>query len=151
MDIKTKLKYTVIKTESQYFEYCDILEELVFEQEGAEAQEEIELLTVLIEKWDRENNTFKESDPVEVIKELMEANALKAKDLVETLGISKSTVSKILNYQKGLSKEVIRKLSERFKVSQEVFNRPYELNNSVLKSAGAKIMNTKKEMACEGE
>ena len=31
-------------------------------------------------------------------------------------------------YKKGLSKETIRILSERFKLNQEAFNRPYELN-----------------------
>ena len=52
---------------------------------------------------------------------------LKAKDLVNILELSKGTISKILNYQKGLSKDTIRKLSSYFKVSQEAFNRPYKL------------------------
>jgi HTH-type transcriptional regulator / antitoxin HigA len=43
------------------------------------------------------------------------------------LGISKGLVSNILNYKKGLSKESIRILANRFKVSQEAFNRPYVL------------------------
>jgi HTH-type transcriptional regulator/antitoxin HigA len=52
---------------------------------------------------------------------------MKAKDLAELLGVNKSYVSGILNYKKGLSKEAIRKLAERFKISQEAFNRPYKL------------------------
>lgn len=52
---------------------------------------------------------------------------LKAKDLIEMLGVSKGLVSDILNYKKGMSKEIIRKLSEHFKLSQEAFNRPYPL------------------------
>jgi len=56
----------------------------------------------------------------------MTEHNLKAKDLVDILGLSKGTVSKILNSNKGLSKDVIRKLSDYFKVSQEAFNRPYE-------------------------
>lgn len=36
-------------------------------------------------------------------------------------------VSEMLNYKKGLSKETIRILSDRFKLNQEAFNRPYEL------------------------
>ncbi|MEK7198567.1 MAG: hypothetical protein AAB212_01410 [Bacteroidota bacterium] len=37
-------------------------------------------------------------------------------------------VSDILNYKKGLPKNTIRILSEKFKLSQETFNRPYELH-----------------------
>ena len=57
----------------------------------------------------------------------MESHQLKAKDLVDMLGVSKSYVSEILNYRKGFSKVVIRKLAAHFKVSQEAFNRPYVL------------------------
>ncbi len=45
------------------------------------------------------------------------------------LNVSKGLVSDILNYKKGLSKEIIRSLSNRFKVSQEAFNKRYELTN----------------------
>lgn len=72
---------------------------------------------------------------------------LKAKDMVEYLDISKGYVSDILNYKKGFSKEVIRKLADYFKVSQEAFNRPYKLvvpENAHL--CNASVMNTKKEL-----
>ena len=121
-------KYTVIKTKEQYFEYCNKLEELLKLNQQKD-NDEIELLELLIEKWDSDNNSFAELSPVELIKALMESNNLKSKDLVEILGLSKGTVSKILNYQKGLSKETIRKLSDYFKISQEAFNRPYKLVN----------------------
>ena len=51
--------------------------------------------------------------------------------MTEILGIGKSYVSGILNYIKGLSKEVVRKLANYFKVRQEVFNRPYKLASHV--------------------
>ena len=124
------LKYTIIKTKKQYKEYCHILEDLTFSDEKG-YEDEIDLLTLLIEKWDTEHNSFEKVNPVELIKSLLEANNLKAKDLVEILGLSKGTVSKILNYQKGLSKDTIRKLSDYFKVSQEAFNRPYKLVNEI--------------------
>lgn len=122
------LKYTVIKDQEQYEKYCDILESLVLRNER-EVQDEIDLLTLLIEKWDNENNTFNDSDPIELLRRLMEDHNLKAKDLVDILNLSKGTVSKILNYHKGLSKETIRRLSDYFKLSQEAFNRPYKLIN----------------------
>ncbi|RYE21775.1 MAG: transcriptional regulator [Sphingobacteriaceae bacterium] len=123
-----KLKYKIIKTVEQYKTYCNLLETLV-DQSDEEYEDEIELLTFLIEKWDEEYSTFQESDPVELLKILMEENRLKSKDLSELLGIGKSVVSEILSYKKGFSKEIIRKLSERFKLRQEAFNRPYQLSN----------------------
>jgi HTH-type transcriptional regulator / antitoxin HigA len=123
------LKYKVIKSKSQYKEYSKILEKLVSADfKSKEMKDEIELLTLLIEKWDEENNTFDDVDPITLLRSLMEEKNLKAKDLVEILGVSKGLVSDIMNYKKGLSKEVIRSLSGYFKVSQEAFNRPYKVS-----------------------
>lgn len=121
------LKYTVIKNVSRYYEYCRILEELVEHEENKYLEDEIDLLTLLIEKWDEEHNTFEEFDPIELLKYLMEEKNLKAKGLAEILNESKGLVFDILNYKKGLSKEIIRSISDYFKVSQEAFNRPYNL------------------------
>ena len=69
-------------------------------------KDEIELLTLLIEKWDAESNFFNEVDPITLLHSLMEERNLKARDLVEILGVSKGLVSDILNYKKGLSKKI---------------------------------------------
>jgi HTH-type transcriptional regulator / antitoxin HigA len=140
------LKYTVIKDVEQYIRYCDILEELMLKDE-IETKDEIELLTLLIEKWDREHNTLNDSDPISLLKTLMEEHDLKAKDLTNILYLTKGTISKILNYHKGLSKDTIRRLSNYFKISQEAFNRPYKLINEVNKRfRNASLMNTRKNM-----
>ena len=122
------LKYKVISTKVQYKDYCEKLETLVFSQvKNKNLNDEIELLTLLIEKLDSEHNTFNELDPVQLLQSFMKSHDIKAKDLVMLLGISKSYVSEILNYKKGFSKSIIRSLSTYFKVSQEAFNRPYVL------------------------
>ena len=121
------LLFKVIKTKSQYFEYCKLLEKLVtMKKKNSYQQDTIDLLTLLIEKWDEEHNTFEDADPIELIKYLMAENNLKSVDLAAQLNISKSLVSDILNYRRGLSKEIIRKLAERFKLSQEALNRSFE-------------------------
>ena len=123
----TILKYTVIKNIDQYNEYCDLLESLLSESNAEQVQDEIDLLTLLIEKYDEDHNTFQETDPVFLLRSFMADRHMRPQDLGDMLGISKGYVSDILNYKKGLSKEVIRKLSEYFKVRQEAFNRPYKL------------------------
>ncbi len=142
-----ELKYKVIKNKTQYKEYCNILEQLVFSSSKSKAvKDEIDLLTLLVEKWDVEHNTFEELNPIELLHSLMTERNMKAKGLVELLDVSKGYVSDILNYKKGLSKEVIRKLADHFKVSQEAFNRRYNLivpGNS--RFSNASVTNTKKE------
>ena len=130
------LKYKVIKSEAQYNKYCDQLEVLLDNSAGTKSQEdEIELLTLLIEKWDEEHNTFDDADPVEILKSLMKDHKMKAVDIATLVGVSEGLVSDMLNYKKGFSKETIRILSARFKLNQEAFNRPYKLITPVKKSA----------------
>lgn len=144
------LKFTIIKSKEQYDKYCAILEDLIVIDDKT-VQNEIELLTLLIEKWDTEHNSLNDLDPIELLKALMNEHNLKAKDLVEILGLSKGTISKILNYNKGLSKDTIRKLSDYFKIRQEAFNRPYRLINKVNRHfRNARLMNTKKNMITSG-
>ncbi len=122
------LKFKVIISKTQYKAYCRMLEELlVGNVKDKDAKEEIALLTLLIEKWDDEHNTFNDLDPIQLLRSLMEDHQLRAKDLCDLLDISKGYVSEILHYKKSLSKESVRKLAEHFKISQEAFNRPYKL------------------------
>ncbi len=131
-----KLIYTVIKNRNQYNKYCNRAEELLDSNTASKAkQDELELLTVLIEKYDEEHSTLDaEADPIELLKSFMEDAGMKAVEMVSLLDVSKGLVSDILNYKKGLSKEIIRKLAEHFKVRQELFNKPYALELPVKKS-----------------
>ena len=142
------LKFKIIKSKTQYKDYCKKLESLVdANSKSKEVKDEIELLTFLIEKYDAEHNSFGELDPIRLLHSLMENNNLKAKDLVEILNVSKGMVSDILHYKKGISKGIIRILSAYFKVSQEAFNKAYKLKsdyNSHLKNAS--VMNTRKSL-----
>ena len=95
------LKYTVIKSEPQYNTYCKALEDLLESNENSkDSEDEIELLTLLIEKWDAEHSTLMEKNPIELLHSFMNDHNLKAKDMVNILGVSKGLVSDILNYKK---------------------------------------------------
>ena len=122
------LKYSVIKSKRQYATYCKSLEELVINTNKSKtAKDEIELLTLLIEKWDAEQNSFEDVDPITLLKTLMHEKKITSTELAGILNVSKGLVSDIMNYKKGLSKEVIRGLADYFKVSHEAFNRRYQL------------------------
>ena len=142
--------YTIIRSEDQYMVYCNDLEKLTTEYQNKPSGQLLDLIdtiTLLIEKYDEEHSQLNELDPIQLLRSLMDENKLSQKDLAELLHISKGHLSDILNYKKGLSKSVIRLLSERFKVRQSAFNRPYKLALEVNKHyLNASMMNSKKNL-----
>ena len=128
--------YTIIRSEEQYMTYCNDLEKLTLKYDSKSSVillDLIDTITLLIEKYDEEHSKLKEVDPIQLLKSLMHEKNLKQKDLVDLLKVSKGHLSDILNYKKGLSKNVIRILSEKFKVRQSAFNRPYNLSVEINK------------------
>lgn len=79
-----------------------------------------ELLTVLIEDFEEEAYALTPARPAEVVRELMQANGLKQKDLLDIFGTA-SIVSEVLCEKRGLTVQHIRKLSHRFHISPEIF------------------------------
>jgi len=121
------LKYTVIKSEDQYEKYCDLLEELVFSGEDDKNQDEIELLTLLIEDWDRRHPLGPDLDPVELIKAFMADHGLNKTELASIAGVEKEYISEVLIYKKRMSPKVIRNIANHFKIQQSALNKPYWL------------------------
>ena len=141
-----KTGYRIIRSNEQYMRYCDMLEELV-DRGRIEDEDEIELLTLLIEKYDEEQMPGNDLDPIALLKLFMKEHRLKSKDLAKILKVNKSTVSRMLNYQKGLSKNSIRILSKHFAISQEALNRSYKLKNKInRKFKNASLMNAEKKI-----
>jgi HTH-type transcriptional regulator/antitoxin HigA len=87
---------------------------------SAEETETAKLLVVLIADYERKHFTIEESSGVEVLKELMDANGLRQKDLADDLG-GESIVSLILRGKRQLNRQQMERLSERFHVSPAVF------------------------------
>ena len=111
----------VIYTEAENESYIAALEAL-YDRGSLSAEEHrlAELLTLLIETFERKTYQLEPSNPVDVVRNLMDASGLKQKDLREVFG-SESLVSEFLNGKRGLSKTQISRLSERFAVSPELF------------------------------
>lgn len=112
----------VIRTESENEYYLELLEKL--DARGAEltaAERELaDLLTLLIEDFEERRYKLKPSSPVEVLRELLRANGLKQKDLLDVFG-TPSIVSEVMRGKRQLTTSHIRKLSQRFQVSPELF------------------------------
>ena len=112
----------VIHSEKENERCIAMLERLARKAEKLTAAERrlAELLTVLVEDFEEEAYALKPARPVEVLRELIESNGLKQKDLLDIFG-TPSIASEVLREKRGLTVEHIRKLSRRFHVSPEVF------------------------------
>ena len=121
-DLLARALPSVIHSEKENERYLALLEEL--DEKGSRMtvaeQRLAELLTLLIEDFEEKAYALKPARPIEILSELMEANSLKQKNLVDVFG-TPSIVSEVLNEKRGLTIEHIKKLSRRFHVSPEVF------------------------------
>lgn len=79
-----------------------------------------ELPTLLITDYEEKRYRLKPAKPAEVVEELMRANGLRQKDLLDVFG-TESIVSEVLSGKRELNKDHIKRLSERFRVSPAVF------------------------------
>jgi HTH-type transcriptional regulator/antitoxin HigA len=86
----------------------------------AEERETAKLLVVLIADYEAKHFAIEKPSGVEVLKELMNANGLRQKDLADDLG-GESIVSLILKEKRRLNRQQMEKLSQRFHVSPAVF------------------------------
>jgi HTH-type transcriptional regulator / antitoxin HigA len=112
----------VIRNERENEHYSGLLEQLDRKGSKLTAAEQrlADLLTLLIEDFEERHYALKPAAPVGVLEELMAANELKQKDLLDIFGTA-SIISEVLSGKRKLTTEHIRKLSRRFHVSPEMF------------------------------
>ena len=112
-------KHKVIKTEADYKAALAQLESLMDARPGTPEEEELELIAVLIENYEKEHFPIGLPDPVEAIEFRMEQQGLARKDLVPYIG-SASKVSEVLNRKRSLSMAMIRGLYKGLGIPAEV-------------------------------
>lgn len=122
--MKFDMKIKPIKTEKDYQQALARLEVVFDAQKGTEKGDELEILSILIEKYENETVDIAMPDPIEAIKFRMEQMGLKQKDLAEAIGF-KSRVSEILNKKRKLTLEMIRNLSLKLRIPTEVLVQEY--------------------------
>ncbi len=111
----------LIHSDQELAAYTKALFELTAKSELAPEEEEaIELLTLLIERYETEHYPVPDADPIEVLRFLLDQNGLSQRDIAAELG-GESTVSLVLSGKRRLNRDHIARLSRRFHVSPSVF------------------------------
>ena len=111
----------VIHNDRELAKYTEALFQLTSLKNPSRAEAEaIELLTLLVDRYEQSHYSLPAADAVSVLRLLIEKQGLTQRDLIPEFG-SESAVSMFLRGQRKLTVEQVRKLSTRFKLPADVF------------------------------
>jgi len=81
----------------------------------------LEALSDLVSRYEDDHHAIAASEPVAVLRHLMEANDVSQVALHRETGIAKSNISEVLSGKRSISRSQMGKLAEYFHVSASVF------------------------------
>jgi len=110
-----------IRSHKEYELYLERIEKLMAKTPRSAAESQfLDLLSILVERYEEEHYPIQSPEPRIALRELMSSNAVSQSEIARLLG-SSGVTSEILSGKRELSKNQIRKLSQRFGVSPELF------------------------------
>lgn len=113
-----------IKTKTDYQQALHRLEFIFDAKKGTPVGDELEVLSILIDKYENEHFPIHFPSPIEAIKFRMEQLGYNQSDLAKAVGL-KSRASEILNKKRKLSLDIIRQLHNKLKIPTEVLIQAY--------------------------
>jgi HTH-type transcriptional regulator/antitoxin HigA len=114
------MNWTILKTERDYNKANMRLMEIFNVNPNTTEDDELGVLILLIKDYDERHYALPEIDILDLIKEKMQEQGLKNKDLEPIIG-SKGYVSSILSGRRDLTLKMARKLKEFFNLPAELF------------------------------
>lgn len=117
--IKNKLQYESALERAYELMQLDLVPD-------SELSDELEILSILIEKYEADHFPITPPHPVEAILFRLEQLNMKKSELKNVLGY-RSRVSEILSGERKLSLKMIRALNEKFQIPAEILIREYEV------------------------
>lgn len=124
MDIKP------IKREADYERALLRVEELWDSPEGSTENDELEILTTLIEAYEREHYPIDLPDPIEAIKFRLEQTGKDSRALIGVIG-QRTRVYEVMRGRRPLSLNMIRSLHEKLDIPAEVLIQPVRRDRRV--------------------
>ena len=112
------MKLKPIRSDRELNRALKRIDELWGAKPGTPKGDELDVLMLLVEKYEEEHFPIPGSDPVEAIKFLMQQNGLSRKDLEPYIGAS-GRVSEVLNRKRNLTLPMIKRLHKGLKIPYE--------------------------------
>ncbi len=114
----------LLKTKKGYQRALDRLEIIFDAKAGTSQGDELEVLGILIDKYEQEHYPIDFPDPVEAIKFRMEQLGYNQSYLANVVGL-KSRASEILNRKRKLTLDMIRNLHNTLNIPTDVLIQTY--------------------------
>ena len=114
----------LIKTKKDYQNALLRLEKIFDAKPGSAEGDELEVLGMLIDAYEKNHFPIALPDPIEAIKFRMEQLGYTQSDLANVVGL-KSRASEILNRKRKLTLEMIRNLHETLNIPTDVLIQSY--------------------------
>jgi len=108
-----------IHTKKDYQKALDRIEDIFDAKPGTKEGNELEILGILVDEYEKKHFPIEDPKPVEAIRFRMEQLGLKQKDLAKILG-SKSRASEILSGKRSLSLRQIKLLYKKLGIPAEI-------------------------------
>jgi HTH-type transcriptional regulator/antitoxin HigA len=112
------MKLKPIKNDRELNRALKRIDDLWGAKSGTPKGDELDILMLLVEKYEDEQYAIPASDPIEAIKFLMDQNSLSRKDLEPYIGAS-GRVSEVLSRKRNLTLAMIKKLHKGLKIPYE--------------------------------
>jgi len=96
---------------------------------GSPEADRLEVLTLLVEAYEREYYPIEAPDPIDFLQHVMQARGMTRKNLEPYIG-SRARVAEVLNRVRPLTLEMIRRLASGLKLPADVLIRGYELKRA---------------------
>jgi len=112
------MKLKPVKSDRELSRALKRIDELWGAKPNTQNGDELDILILIVEKYENEHYAIPASEPIEAIKFLMEQNDLTRKDLEPYIGAS-GRVSEVLSRKRSLTLTMIKKLHEGLKIPYE--------------------------------
>lgn len=115
-----------IKTELDYQNALKEIEQLFDVELNLVECDRLDILATLVEAYEQKHYPVEAPDPISAILYYLEARGLSEHDLVDDIG-NREQVTAILNKQKPLTLDIIRRLNQNLGIPAEILIKPYSL------------------------
>ena len=114
-----------IRTQTDYQQALQDIELLFDATPGTPEHDRLDILSTLVEVYEKKYFPIELPDPIEAIHYYMDTRGWSRRDLEPCLG-SRARVSEVLSRKRSLTLEMIRKLNQVLGVPAEILIQPYE-------------------------
>jgi HTH-type transcriptional regulator/antitoxin HigA len=118
-----------IKSEADYFATLAEVERLFDATPDTPEGDRLEVLTTLLEAYEKNHYSIPSPDPVETLTYWMESKGITRKDMEPLVG-SRARLSEIFNHRRGLTLTMIRNLHNKLGIPVEALIQPVQLRRA---------------------